>query len=308
MHYTVRTTLGILVLALAGLSASLIAPRPALSQSGTSIIGYLWSDSVGWIDLNCLNTNSCGTNNFGFSVNSGGVITGYAWSDNIGWISANGNDINGCPNSPCTAKLTGTTISGWIRALSGGTAQSGGWDGFISLGGPSYSITYDPTLNYFTGYGWGDANMGWIDSSRMRLACAVSYSCIGQQIYQVNAACQKVAVGPVCTFPTFCVDGSSVCLYPQPTGTLAVNPKLVVSGKSTVVTWNMSGVSTTTSPCVLTSSRGTDSATGSTGSYTAANIRSQTTFTLTCTPLDPAAGSTFVLHAVTSLVPNYVEQ
>jgi hypothetical protein len=286
---------------------SALFPRPALSQVGTSLIGYMWTDTTGWIDVNCLNTSSCGTNSFGLSINGGGVLSGYAWSDNLGWISANPSDLAGCPTAPCTARMSGNTLSGWLRAMSGGTSQSGGWDGYIALSGSGYGITYDAVSNFFSGFAWGDVNTGWIDSSQMREACAISYKCIGQQIVQTNSACQQVNTS-LCNFPQFCVDGSSACIYPQPSGTLSVNPKLVVPGKSTVVSWNMSGVSTTSSPCVLSSSRGTDSATGASGSYTATNIVSQTTFTLTCTPTDPGVPSPYKLTAVTSLVPNFVEQ
>ena len=75
-----------------------IMPHSALSQGASaSITGYAWSDTIGWIDLNCSNSGVCATNPFGLSIDSGGNITGYAWSDSVGWISANGSDLAGCP-------------------------------------------------------------------------------------------------------------------------------------------------------------------------------------------------------------------
>ncbi|MDB5187600.1 MAG: hypothetical protein JWO50_120 [Candidatus Kaiserbacteria bacterium] len=286
---------------------SALFPRPALSQVGTSLVGYLWSDTVGWIDVNCLNTNSCGTNNFGLSMDGGGVVSGYAWSDHLGWISANASDVAGCPTAPCVVRLSGNALSGWLRALSGGTSQSGGWDGYIALNGAGYGITYSDITNFFSGFAWGDTDTGWVDSSQMRKACSPTYTCSGQQILQTNSACQLVNYN-LCNYPQFCVNGSSACVYPQPTGTLSVNPKLVIPGKSTTVSWNVTGVSTTTSPCVLSSSRGTDTATGASGTYTATNIVSQTTFVLTCTAIDTGILTPYKLTATTSLVPNFVEQ
>jgi hypothetical protein len=51
------------------------------------LLGYAWSENLGWISLNCQNDNSCGTSNFGVRNNSEGNLSGYAWGENIGWIN-----------------------------------------------------------------------------------------------------------------------------------------------------------------------------------------------------------------------------
>ena len=276
-----------------------------LSQTGSSIIGYMWSDNIGWIDMNCLNASTCGTNSFGMSVDSAGNLSGYAWSDNIGWVSANATDLTGCPSSPCTATLTGTTLVGWFKALASSDAQAGGWDGFISLSG----VTYNSGTNYFSGYAWGDSNVGWADFSRVREACPISYSCSGNQVMQTTATCQTVVYSSVCSYPTFCSTGSNICLYPQPAGTITVSPKLVAPGKTVTVSWSISGVSTTSNPCTVVSSvNALDSWTGASSTRTSHAITSQTTFTLSCTPVDPGATNPFILTTKTNLVPNFVEK
>ena len=111
--------IGTFVLLYALVSSLFALPGTTSSQaSATPITGFAWSDTIGWIDLHCENTGSCGAYNFGFEINSGGEITGYAWSENIGWISANGSDVAGCPDAPCSAKIQGGGVSGWLRALS----------------------------------------------------------------------------------------------------------------------------------------------------------------------------------------------
>src|SRR5207249_4754261 len=81
------------------IAALLVAPPRALSQSSQPIYGYAWSDTIGWIDLNCANSNVCASNPFGLSATNG-AVTGYARSDNIGWVSANASDLAGCPIAP----------------------------------------------------------------------------------------------------------------------------------------------------------------------------------------------------------------
>jgi hypothetical protein len=287
------------------LSLSLQHPRPAYSQSGTSIIGYAWSDNIGWIDMNCLNTSSCGVNPFGIAIDSSGNLSGYAWSDNVGWVSANSTDLTGCPSGPCTATITGATVSGWMRAMAGGTAQSGGWDGFISLS----NITYNLGTNFFSGYAWGDTVVGWIDFGQVRKICPISYGCSGNQITQTTILCQVNTYSPPCTaYASFCSSGSSICLYPQPAGYLIVSPKLQIPNKTVTVAWSMTGVATSTAPaCTVVSNNG-DSWSGASSTRTSVPVTSETTFTLSCTPLDPGLPNPYRLTAVVKMVPTYQER
>jgi hypothetical protein len=125
--------------------------------SSFPISGYGWSDTIGWISFN--------GGSYGLSVEPSGVISGYAWSDNIGWISANQSDLAGCPSGSCAASMDSDgAITGWLKALSGGTSQSGGWDGFISLSGSGYGPVKQADGN-FSGYAWGDTVVGWVNFS-----------------------------------------------------------------------------------------------------------------------------------------------
>ncbi len=127
--------------------------------------GYAWSDTVGWISFNCTDSGSCGSSDYGVGVNeTSGDLFGYAWSSNIGWISFTASDLVGCPGGgSCTANLSGSNLTGWAKVLSSSNPESGGWDGWISLSGSNYSVTYDPISGEFSGYAWGSAIVGWID-------------------------------------------------------------------------------------------------------------------------------------------------
>lgn len=130
-----------------------------------NLSGYAWSETVGWISFNCTDSSSCSTTDYGVGVNkSSGNLFGYAWSSNIGWITFNQSELSGCPgSSSCTANLSGSTLSGWARALAYADAESGGWDGWISLNGSNYGVTFDTNSNEFSGYAWGSDVVGWID-------------------------------------------------------------------------------------------------------------------------------------------------
>src|SRR3990167_5551881 len=65
-----------------------------ITDSGMT--GYAWGENVGWISLNCSNTSSCGTVDYGVSNDSHGNLTGYAWGENTGWISFNCSNTSSC--------------------------------------------------------------------------------------------------------------------------------------------------------------------------------------------------------------------
>lgn len=138
-----------------------VSPRNFAFAATAGLLGYAWSDNIGWISLNyCSDTNSCGTVSYAISVDpANGNLSGYAWSDNIGWVSA--NDFSGCPSTPCPPNLNLQTgvMTGWLRAL----ANDGGWDGWISLKGSGYGVTKSGTA--FSGFAWGSDVIGWLDFS-----------------------------------------------------------------------------------------------------------------------------------------------
>ena len=129
-----------------------------------SLSGYAWSDNLGWISFS--------GSNYQVTIGSDGALTGYAWAnprddvsgtDNIGWISFNAADTASC-GTP--ARLSGTSITGWAKALS---ADGNGWGGCISLSGssPSYGVTLGSSgssqSGMLDGYAWADSTVGgWI--------------------------------------------------------------------------------------------------------------------------------------------------
>lgn len=130
-------------------------PGASAQSSSYSLNGYSWSDTIGWISWR-------GTG-YGISIDADGVMSGHGWSDNVGWVSANSSDLSGCPSAPCRAYIeTDGTIKGWMRVLSGGTSQSGGWDGFISLSGSGYGPARQSNGS-ISGYAWGDMVVGWLN-------------------------------------------------------------------------------------------------------------------------------------------------
>jgi hypothetical protein len=148
--------------------------------------GYAWSPTIGWISMNCSNSNSCvgGTAagpkvNYNVQIETDGRVTGYAWSPHIGWVRFGG--LSGFPSGPGTvsqsARANGVfpnlTFAGWARACSaaanvtscsgGSNSSAGGWDGWISLGGTQHSIRTNVSGVVANSYAWGSMNVGWVD-------------------------------------------------------------------------------------------------------------------------------------------------
>ena len=289
-------------------------PRHALSQAQpVPMMGYLWSETVGWIDLNCANQNFCYTRNFCVSIASDGTLSGYAWSENIGWVSANTSDLSGCPSGSCVAKIQSNgSLMGWFKVLA---ADNQGWDGWISLSGTaSDGTSYGPmaTNGVFSGYAWGEANVGWLDFAYATTTygtCTPSYSCSGSNIIYTNSSCQQSTYA-TCVAPAFCSPGSSSCLQPSPyfnlNGHLTANPKIVPVGLSSTVAWSVSNVSS----CTVSGSNGdswsdTPPSYTSTGSKRSSAINQQTIFTLSCRGLD---GSSLNEKATVDIPPYFQEK
>lgn len=309
-----------LVLALvvaAALGSLALFVRPDRSEAttgipGTSseITGWAWSDTVGWVSLNCSNLNECGTSNYGLVIDADGNLSGYGWSENIGWVSANASDLIGCPSTPCTARMESSTMKGWLKALSANDSQSGGWDGFIKLSDTGYGPTLSGEI--FSGFSWGSMVVGWVDWALARTEftpCVSQNICSGDTV--IDSCTSEVVQS--CTSGTICSAGA--CVVPPPpsasafgsfTGHLTVKPALVHAGEKTRVYWNISEVIDST--CSVTGSNG-DSWTGlafsgTSGKQTSAII-SQTIYTLTCTGVD---NSTFSETATANIIPVFQEQ
>ena len=141
-----------------------------ISQAGAghNVLGFAWSENVGWISFNSGNCDADNDGNsdgllagcplvgspipdYGVNVDSvTGNFSGYAWSSNVGWISFDKAVAGNPPGAPYNAaetfmaKLnTGTgEFSGWARALF--ACQDDLWDGIKC-----------------TGAGAGDKSGGW---------------------------------------------------------------------------------------------------------------------------------------------------
>lgn len=62
------------------------ASEGAITITDLALSGYAWSETTGWISLNCSNTSSCGTVDYKVSNNGEGTLSGYAYGENIGWV------------------------------------------------------------------------------------------------------------------------------------------------------------------------------------------------------------------------------
>ncbi len=126
----------------------------------TRVEGYAWSSNIGWISFSCRNLNSCGSSNYGVTLDrTSNTFSGYAWSSNIGWISFNSSDVSGCPTAPCAPGITGGVLHGWARVINS-MGGGEGYEGWIHLSGPGYSATFDGER--FAGFSWGNKVVGWI--------------------------------------------------------------------------------------------------------------------------------------------------
>jgi hypothetical protein len=162
-----------------------LAFLPALAHAGSehNLVGWAWSDTIGWISFNSTNDHDPNTagvqqSSFNYGVHMAGngdlcgnnscSVPGYAWSPAIGWIQF--GSLSSFPAGSGTqsinAKVNGANVQGWAKAI---TADSNGWDGWISLSGagPNYGVNL--TGNVFSGYAWGSTVVGWISFDDVRL-------------------------------------------------------------------------------------------------------------------------------------------
>ncbi|MBP6857930.1 MAG: hypothetical protein KBC11_01925 [Candidatus Pacebacteria bacterium] len=134
------------------------------------VTGWLWSDTVGWVSLNCSNNSTCGTVSYSVMQSTDGSWTGYGWNDNIGWLDFN----TGCPAGTagtCGAQMISNSLKGWARF----TSASEGWDGWVSFSSTNdhdrntagvqqapYSYGATRSGDNVFGYAWGSEIVGWL--------------------------------------------------------------------------------------------------------------------------------------------------
>lgn len=126
----------VIVLIFFGFKNHIGVKRVAAQPPPTSynVSGWLWSDTIGWVSLNCDNTNSCGDSDFGVIIDDDGNMSGWGWASTIGWLKFGGvidtdgdgfADVtppSGAGTVPEDAQLTGSDLTGWAR-FCGGTVS-----------------------------------------------------------------------------------------------------------------------------------------------------------------------------------------
>jgi hypothetical protein len=178
---------------------------------------------VGWISLN--NTNTGGAVDYGVTIpNWDGNVIGYGWSENLGWIDFNPQNhcTTGVPGAgqyqatSCTSPgggnggvtKSGNSLQGWARIVSVAQASifgnNGGWQGWMHLNDASlYGVDItkmDGTGNNPT-YAWsGETDiggvkygLGFIDFSR-----ALATPCVPDGTTFENPTCIDGAACGAC--------------------------------------------------------------------------------------------------------------
>lgn len=249
----------------------------SVARAQTPITGWAWSETIGWISLNCSNRSTCASVDYGLVTQPDGIITGYGWSENIGWISANAADLAGCPSGPCEAREAADgTFSGWLRALSYG----GGWGGFIKLSGSGYGVARRQVAPYrTTGWAWSDLVLGWLKfSPEYPCAGTAGNYCEGLDRKSRTEQCVETTI-ETCGYdcqPANCIPP------PPPTSSLpsgaviTATPRIVRYGTSSVINWNVSGATS----CSVTGNG--NSWTGLAGPRTSNPITKKVKYSLSC--------------------------
>ena len=152
------------------------------------LFGWAWSDTIGWISMNCANLDECGSSDYRVrrvpgpgAGNPNGSLEGYAWSERIGWIQFR-EGLSGWPSgfggNANLMVVDGGTVAragGWARAAAGQDFNDG-WDGWILLRSDSFPefgvrflLEQDGDLRAgraaADSYAWGGEVVGWVDFS-----------------------------------------------------------------------------------------------------------------------------------------------
>ncbi|MBL7685826.1 MAG: hypothetical protein JNK65_07340 [Deltaproteobacteria bacterium] len=87
------------------------------------VLGYLWSENLGWVNLSCKNQNTCQNIQYGIRKAPEGDLSGFAWAENVGWIQFK-TAMNQVKIDSQTGKWSGKAWSenvGWINFDGNGT-------------------------------------------------------------------------------------------------------------------------------------------------------------------------------------------
>ncbi len=174
----------------------------ATSTPTIRLVGYAWSENIGWISFT--------DGNKPVIVASNGDMNGYAWSENIGWVQFGGLSDFPDTSRGTNAKLVNGIATGWVRAVAGFPPVAkngvtpldnrGGWDGWIDLNGVKINPAGAASPTFGTpcknGCAWGSTVVGWVDFA-------------GVQTNYKQASC----TGP---YNTVIPDGSNFTFYSKP--------------------------------------------------------------------------------------------
>ncbi len=182
----------------------LVGSQNGFAGQSDRLLGWIWSDNLGWISLNCTNNGKCDEVNYGVTVfGTGGNqnLTGWAWADNLGWIDFSPASMQAADRSFQGVAIVYSTIAepfcdpadpyqtntvGSVGVLGGDytctdASENDGWNGVISLA-DNAPISYGPVADatddtndgwdwedsrYYLmdGYAWGGDVVGWIKFS-----------------------------------------------------------------------------------------------------------------------------------------------
>lgn len=194
--HTLARILGVLAIVFASFVAFSATTNLA---AAAELTGYAWSENTGWISLSCENDDSCGSVDYGVTVNNDGTLSGYAWSagkpdgmpdsepSGIGWVKfgAGQSDDGTFPDASVvdeSAKLAVSNgslhLEGWARACAATQngdcatpvhSDAGSWDGWISLSctttgscGTTSYYSYLSDTPPAEPVAWGSNVIGWV--------------------------------------------------------------------------------------------------------------------------------------------------
>jgi hypothetical protein len=105
-----------------------VQPSYNATVTDTSLLGYMWGSTLGWINLNCANNSTCGTVNYKVSVDSTtcgvpATLSGYAWST-LGWVNFGPFSIN---TPVVQAPQVTINTSGEWNGYAWASGAGGGW-------------------------------------------------------------------------------------------------------------------------------------------------------------------------------------
>jgi len=154
-----------------------------VTVSAVKLTGYAWGEETGWISMDCANTSTCGTvnygvlndgignlsgyawtelagwinfkdsgggNNYAVTIDSGGNFQGYAWNEAVGYINMNDTGANYGVNTSWRAIVAPTVITNSVSSITSTTAQGNG--NITATGGqnPTRSIEWGTSTGVYT--------------------------------------------------------------------------------------------------------------------------------------------------------------